>query len=103
MFPRIHSQVDPVSAQLGVVTKKASSEQFVIKSHCQVFQKSKLATSVLDEPAEEVVLIDVLVKQLKLDLLPGELRQNDLNHSAKVHKSKKMCQLTISDGTKANF
>lgn len=40
----------------------------------------------LDEPAEEVVLIDVLVKQLKLDLLPGELRQNDLNHSGTYKK-----------------
>lgn len=45
--------------------------------------ETSVKTSVLDEPAEEVVLIDVLVKQLKLDLLPGELRQNDLNHSAK--------------------
>lgn len=41
----------------------------------------------LDEPAEEVVLIDVLVKQLKLDLLPGELRQNDLYHSVKYKKN----------------
>lgn len=46
-----------------------------------------MKTSVLDEPAEEVVLIDVLVKQLKLNLLPRELRQNDLNHSAKYKKN----------------
>lgn len=40
-----------------------------------------------DEPAEEVVLIDVLVKQLKLDLLPWKLGQNDLNHSTKQDKN----------------
>lgn len=33
-----------------------------------------------DAPPQEVILVDVLVKQLKLDLLTGQLRQNDLNH-----------------------
>lgn len=86
MFPWIHSQVDNVPVrttcgELGVIAIRQ-----VVKSDCQVFQKSKLATRAQDEPAEEVVLIDVLVKQLKLDLLPGELRQNDLSHGGKHEK-----------------
>lgn len=37
-----------------------------------------------DAPAQEVVLVDVLVKQLKLDLLTGQLCQNDLNQKRHV-------------------
>lgn len=39
-----------------------------------------------EAPPQEVILIDVLIKQLKLDLLARELRQNDLHH--RKHKTK---------------
>lgn len=39
-----------------------------------------------EAPPQEVILIDVLIKQLKLDLLARKLRQNDLHH--RKHKTK---------------
>lgn len=46
-----------------------------------------------DAPPEEVILIDVLVKQLKLDLLSRKLRQNHLDHGR--HKIKSKCKPNI--------